>query len=74
MENNEYLVVYEDGVFKPLGQVALPEHKQLVLIEKPDEDTSANSSDDQSEILSILNERYVTGESNLAADHNDHQS
>ncbi len=32
------VAVYEDGIFKPLRKVALPEHKRMRLVVLPEED------------------------------------
>jgi predicted DNA-binding antitoxin AbrB/MazE fold protein len=32
------VAVYEDGIFKPLQEIALPEHKRIYLVVIPEED------------------------------------
>ena len=32
------VAVYEDGIFKPLQKIALPEHKRMRLVVLPEED------------------------------------
>lgn len=62
--------VYENGVFRPVVPVKLPEHSRVefeprVVKQPPTQDLQA--------IFSILDERYDTGESDLAARHDEHQ-
>jgi predicted DNA-binding antitoxin AbrB/MazE fold protein len=64
--------VYEQGVFRPLQGVELPEHTEVEfepkVISRPPTHAVAKR-----EIYSILSERYETGVSDLAARHNEHQ-
>jgi len=71
MNGNEYRVIYEAGVFKPLDAVSVPEHKVLVLVEKPDAEEASVTNDD--DIPAVLVERYDSGENDVAARHNEHQ-
>lgn len=71
MKKSEFRVVYENGVFRPLTSVSLPEHKVLVLVEKSDQ--LSTPAEDQSEILAVLAERYSSGDSDVAERHNEHQ-
>ena len=74
MEKSEFRVVFENGVFRPLSNVSLPEHKVLVLVVKSDDLSSkANDESDQSAIVAVLGERYSSGEMNVAERHNEHQ-
>ena len=62
--------VYENGVFRPLEQVDLPEHA-LVLVEAAlADDESAHEED---EIDEILSRRYRSGHHDTAERHNEHQ-
>ena len=62
--------VYENGVFRPLEQVDLPEHA-LVLVEAAlAEDESTHEED---EIDEILSRRYRSGHHDTAERHNEHQ-
>ena len=66
------LAVYENGVFRPKGPVDLPDpcevefEPQLV---EPDRDEAALK-----DVYAILSERYQSGESDVAARHDEHQS
>ncbi len=73
MKSSEFRVVYENGVFRPLERVSLPEHKVLVLVEKSVPEDPQFDEDDQSEILAVLGERFASGETDVAARHNEHQ-
>ena len=72
MEKSEFRVVFENGVFRPLSNVSLPEHKVLVLVEKSEHLTPmAEEEVDQTAIIAVLSERYSSGEMNLAERHNE---
>ena len=63
--------VYENGVFRPMGSVDLPDpcevefEPRLVQVGAGD----ANSDD----VYAVLAERYNSGEHDVAARHNEHQ-
>ncbi len=64
--------VYESGVFRPLETVHLPERTEVEFEPRPiapREDTN----DCLKDIYAILGERYQSGESDVAARHNEHQ-
>jgi predicted DNA-binding antitoxin AbrB/MazE fold protein len=63
--------VYENGVFRPLEQVELPDHTQVEF--EPRAVQGANENGQLDAIYSILLERYASGEHNVAARHNEHQ-
>jgi predicted DNA-binding antitoxin AbrB/MazE fold protein len=64
--------VYENGVFRPLEAVDLPERTEVEFEPRPVEAvTQANGDVDA--IYAILSERYETGERDVAARHNEHQ-
>lgn len=65
--------IYEHGVFRPVQPVVLPESSrvQLQIVSKPAINLDDNRGMD--EIYEILNRRYSTGISDLAARHNEHQ-
>jgi len=61
--------IFEKGVFRPLGQVDLPERSEVefeprLLNGKPG---------DLKGVYDVLSERYASGESDVAARHNEHQ-
>lgn len=64
--------IYEDGVFRPVEPVELPEHSEVEF-----EPRIVNRRSDQSEsmrqIYDILSRRYATGDPYLAQRHNEHQ-
>jgi predicted DNA-binding antitoxin AbrB/MazE fold protein len=64
--------VYERGVFRPTDPVDLPKHSLVefeprLVAPKPAADPSATA------IYEILSRSYETGETDLAARHNEHQ-
>lgn len=63
--------IYEDGVFRPLQPVNLPNSCEVEfeprLVKTPDADEGLD------EIYSILAERYDSGETDVAARHDEHQ-
>jgi predicted DNA-binding antitoxin AbrB/MazE fold protein len=64
--------VYEQGVFRPLEKVQLPERTEVEFEPRPVQpSTNQNSSLDA--IYAVLSERYQSGESDVAARHNEHQ-
>ena len=59
--------VYENGVFRPLEQVDLPEHA-LVLVEAALAEDGSTREEDE-----ILSRRYRSGHHDTAERHNEHQ-
>jgi predicted DNA-binding antitoxin AbrB/MazE fold protein len=63
--------IYEDGVFRPLDPIDLPEGTEVklrvlrIVKEQADQDMDA--------IYEILDARYESGHTNTAARHNEHQ-
>lgn len=63
--------IYENGVFRPLGPVRLPEHTR---VEIPIPDTVPVSSDAAvAAVYEALKFRFRSGTSDLAVRHNEHQ-
>ena len=63
--------IYENGVFRPLEPVDLPEGCEVELHNlRP---AGAEPSQDMDAIYEILDRRHNTGEHNLAERHNEHQ-
>jgi predicted DNA-binding antitoxin AbrB/MazE fold protein len=60
--------IYENGVFRPVKPVNLPE-KTEVEVTMPDDKERAN----QGAINSILRRSYPSGQSDVAERHNEHQ-
>jgi predicted DNA-binding antitoxin AbrB/MazE fold protein len=61
--------IYEDGVFKPTEPVDLPDHCPV----KVEPQVEPTGQDVWNEIYGIMSERYRSGESDVAARHNEHQ-
>jgi predicted DNA-binding antitoxin AbrB/MazE fold protein len=62
--------IFEEGVFRPLVPVALPEHSRVrfspeVVIAEPPQNLDA--------IYAAMDMRFNSGESDVAARHNEHQ-
>ena len=63
--------IYENGVFRPTDQVNLPDRTEVeVEIRQVKEPRGIPTLDD---VYAILSKRYNSGESDVAARHNDHQ-
>ena len=64
--------IYENGVFRPTGQVDLPEPCTVEFEPRPiDEGTESKPADIA--VYEVLSERYRSGETDVAARHNEHQ-
>ncbi len=68
---NSIHALYENGVFRPIGHVDLPDHCEVEF--EPRLVRPAEASDALSEVYAVLAERYDSGESDVAARHNEHQ-
>ncbi|MFL5245103.1 MAG: antitoxin family protein [Gemmataceae bacterium] len=62
--------IYENGVFRPLDPVDLPEHARVRV--EPDEPLN-DLVDGDDAINNILSRRYRSGHSDTAARHDEHQ-
>ena len=74
--------IYENGVFRPTDQVHLPERSRVILNAEliPNGTNNIDRSvpaeiDDEGlqEIHEVLSRRFRSGESDVAARHNEHQ-
>jgi predicted DNA-binding antitoxin AbrB/MazE fold protein len=74
-------VIFEDGVFRPLVPVMLPEHAEFEVeprpvvsptIEKPTE-PRFGTEEGMRKVYAILSERFDSGYTDTAARHNEHQ-
>lgn len=65
--------VYEQGIFRPHEPVELPERTEVEFEPRPAAGLSNEEKNGLEEIYKILSERYETGDSTLAARHNEHQ-
>lgn len=68
--------VFENGVFRPVGPVDLPERTPVELemrVPSEQEPAPAPMSEGLARIYAILGERYNSGHTDTAARHNEHQ-
>jgi predicted DNA-binding antitoxin AbrB/MazE fold protein len=63
--------IYEDGVFRPLEPVDLPDRCEVVVEIRTVKTEPQRPSLD--EVYAILNERFESGERDVAARHYEHQ-
>jgi predicted DNA-binding antitoxin AbrB/MazE fold protein len=63
--------IYENGIFRPVGQVNLPDPCEVEFEPRVVSREAAHSGLD--EVYDVLNERYASGERDAAARHNEHQ-
>ena len=59
--------VFENGVFRPLGPVALPEACEVEF------EPRLVQPGQMDQVYKILAERYASGDADVAARHNEHQ-
>jgi len=62
---------YEAGVFRPHGQVDLPEHSEVEFEPRPAACTPSVS--EMQAIYQVLSERFESGQCDVAARHDEHQ-
>jgi len=60
--------VFERGIFRPLETVSLPEACEVEF-----EPRVVTSPKQLAQVFEVLSERYASGESDVAARHNEHQ-
>ena len=67
--------IFEDGVFRPIVPVVLPNRSrvQLQIINGQTVEVEVIDKNDMEEIYAILDRRYSTGITDLAARHKEHQ-
>jgi predicted DNA-binding antitoxin AbrB/MazE fold protein len=63
--------IYEHGVFRPLETVNLPESSEVLI--EPRLVTRPLSATGRQRIYQILGQRFDSGESDIAARHDEHQ-
>ncbi len=63
--------IYENGVFRPVGSVDLPDRCEVEF--EPRLVQPAAAGDGLDDIYAVLAKRYASGEHDLAARHNEHQ-
>ncbi len=74
-------VIFEDGVFRPVVPVSLPEHAEFdveprpVLSPKSENGAERQFGTDEGmrKVYAILSERFDSGHTDTAARHNEHQ-
>jgi predicted DNA-binding antitoxin AbrB/MazE fold protein len=64
--------IYENGVFRPVEPVTLPEHTEVSVSPVQDQ-APADDGPSLDRIYRILSERYDSGRSDVAERHNEHQ-
>jgi predicted DNA-binding antitoxin AbrB/MazE fold protein len=66
--------VFENGVFRPIEPVELPEGTPVDVLTPPlDADSPGPMSEGLARIYAILGERYESGYTDTAERHNEHQ-
>jgi predicted DNA-binding antitoxin AbrB/MazE fold protein len=68
---NPIHAIYENGVFRPVGRVDLPDPCEVEFEPRMIQPGTASGGLD--EIYAVLSERYASGETDVAARHNEHQ-
>lgn len=63
--------IYENGVFRPVGQVNLPDPCEVEFEPRLVQPDAARRGLD--EVYAVLAERYSSGDSDVAARHDEHQ-
>lgn len=63
--------IYERGVFRPLETVDLPETTEVVIEPRPV--LPAASADARARVLAVLARRFDSGDTDVAARHDEHQ-
>jgi predicted DNA-binding antitoxin AbrB/MazE fold protein len=63
--------IYENGVFRPIGSVNLPDPCEVEF--EPRLLGTAETREGLNQVYAILAERYSSGDSDVAARHNEHQ-
>jgi predicted DNA-binding antitoxin AbrB/MazE fold protein len=63
--------IYTDGIFRPLQPVNLPDSCEVEF--EPHMVKTSEADAGLEEIYTILSERYDSGETDVAARHNEHQ-
>jgi predicted DNA-binding antitoxin AbrB/MazE fold protein len=64
--------VYENGVFRPLEAVDLPERTEMEVVPKTGP-AKSSADDNLKAIYEVMSRKFHSGHHDLAARHNDHQ-
>lgn len=70
MSNPTVRAIFENGVFRPIEKVDLPEHVEVEFEPRRVESPPANGME---KIYEILSRRHASGETDTAERHNEHQ-
>lgn len=65
--------IFEDGVFRPVEPVGLPEGTQVEFEPRLVRAGDGEELGSLAEIYEVFDERFESGESDVAARHNEHQ-
>jgi predicted DNA-binding antitoxin AbrB/MazE fold protein len=68
--------IYENGLFRPLKPVSLPENAEVDIVlpeESGGETNSVQHGQGREKIMEILSRRFRSGRTDLAERHNEHQ-
>ena len=65
--------IYENGVFRPLEPVDLPEGREVLVTSRQSLPLPPTNPEEMAEIHDILGRRYRSGEHDVAERHNEHQ-
>jgi predicted DNA-binding antitoxin AbrB/MazE fold protein len=65
-----FRAIFENGVFRPTVPVSFPEHCEVELAAKV---VSGELVQDLDAIYAVMNQRFNSGEGDVAARHNEHQ-
>lgn len=67
--------IYAAGVFRPTGEVSLPDQSRVRITFEPIDAAEAERERLESleAIYEVLDQRYSSGETDVAARHNEHQ-
>ncbi len=64
--------IYENGVFKPVEKLTLPEHTQ-VNVSLPETREEENPVERQARLWELLSQRFAGDDPRVAERHNEHQ-
>jgi hypothetical protein len=73
MQSQSYEGIYENGVVRFPGPVAIPEHAKVKVIAEPAAQDEPPIGCNSPELYALLSERYDSGDREGAARHNEHQ-
>lgn len=65
--------IYENGVFRPLEPVDLPDRARVKIQHEDDAERAERRARNMKKIYEVLSRRYDTGDENISDRHNEHQ-